>query len=78
MLHRAHRKQRVCLLQRLWIQFAEKQPREITSRLAELGFHWNHTRQAWQHPCGLYRHEAVSFDPRKVYGSCFAADLIRG
>lgn len=62
----------------VWIQFAEKQPREITSRLAELGFHWNKLRQSWQHPCGLYRHEAASFDPRRRYGSYFAADLIRG
>ncbi len=62
----------------VWIQFAEQQPREITSRLSELGFHWNNTRQAWQHPCGLNRHEAATFDPRKVYGSYFAADTMRG
>ena len=60
----------------VWIQFAEKQPREVTSRLAELGFHWNNTRQAWQHPCGLNRHEAATFDPRKIYGSYFAADFM--
>ena len=34
----------------VWVQFTEKQPREITSRLAELGFHWNNKRQVWQHP----------------------------
>jgi len=60
----------------VWIQFAEKQPREITSRLAQLGFHWNKARQAWQHPCGLYRHEAATFDPRKKYGSYFAAQVM--
>jgi hypothetical protein len=59
----------------IWIQFSEKQPREVTSHLAELGFHWNHTRQAWQHPCGLYRNQRATFDPRKVYCSYFAADL---
>ena len=36
----------------VWIQFAEKQPREVTATLAQLGFHWNNTRQTWQHPCG--------------------------
>ena len=59
----------------VWIQFADKQPQEITRQLAQLGFHWNRTRQAWQHPCGLYRHEAARFDPRDVYGSYFAADI---
>jgi hypothetical protein len=60
----------------VWIQFTAKQPRQVTSQLAELGFHWNNTRQAWQHPCGLYRHELATFDPRQVYGSYFAADVI--
>src|SRR5437868_4537285 len=32
----------------VWVQFAEKQPREVTSALSELGFHWNNTRQIWQ------------------------------
>jgi hypothetical protein len=31
----------------VWIQFTEKQPSEITRVLAELGFHWNNTRQTW-------------------------------
>jgi len=53
----------------VWIQFNGKQPNSVTSHLAELGFHWNNTRQAWQHPCGLYRRELATFDPRKVYGS---------
>lgn len=50
----------------VWIQFNGKQPVEITSTLSEFGFHWNRTRQTWQHPCG-------SFDPRKYYGHRFAA-----
>ncbi len=29
----------------VWIQFADKQPRTVTSQLSELGFHWNNTRQ---------------------------------
>ena len=59
----------------VWIQFAEKQPREVTSRLAELGFHWNNTRQAWQHPCGVFRDRRVRFDPRRKFRSYFAADV---
>jgi len=50
----------------VWIQFSGKQPVEITCSLSELGFHWNNTRQTWQHPCG-------SFDPRKFYGQRLAA-----
>jgi hypothetical protein len=62
----------------VWIQFAEQPAVEIRQQLAELGFHWNNARQTWQHPCGKNRHKAATFDPRKVYGSYFAADLIRG
>jgi len=58
----------------VWIQFGDKQPPTITCVLAELGFHWNNTRQAWQHPCGTIREERATFDPRKRYGSHFAAD----
>src|SRR6202795_5074479 len=35
----------------VWIRFTEKQPRQITTALSELGFHWNSDRQSWQHPC---------------------------
>ena len=60
----------------VWIQFPEKQPVEVTSRLAQLGFHWNNTRQAWQHPCGVFRDRRVKFDPRRKFGSYFAADMM--
>jgi hypothetical protein len=62
----------------VWVQFTDKQPSEVTRVLAELGFHWNNTRQAWQHPCGLFRDRSVSFDPRQKYGSYFAADATHG
>lgn len=62
----------------VWVQFAQKQPQEVTSQLAELGFHWNNRRQVWQHPCGSNRREAATIDPRKMYGSYFAADLMHG
>lgn len=58
----------------VWVQFTEKQPREVTAILAQLGFHWNKKRQVWQHPCGTYRQESSSFDPRKKYRAYFAAD----
>jgi len=58
----------------VWIQFDCKQPVAVTSVLSELGFHWNNKRQSWQHPCGLFRDQSVTFDPRKKYGSYFAAD----
>ena len=59
----------------VWIQFAEKQPSRVTRVLAEFGFLWNRTRQSWQHPCGLNRDVAATFDPHKRYGSYFAADV---
>jgi hypothetical protein len=59
----------------IWIQFSEQPVVEIRQQLAELGFHWNNTRGVWQHPCGLERSERATFDPRKVYGSYFAADM---
>lgn len=59
----------------VWIQFADKQPVEVTRVLAELGFHWNRARQTWQHPCGFHREVAAPYDPRKRYGSYFAADF---
>jgi len=60
----------------VWIQFDGKQPVTVTSVLSELGFHWNNTRQAWQHPCGTIADERANYDPRKRYGSYFAADRI--
>ncbi|HXT12911.1 MAG TPA: hypothetical protein VN873_15215 [Candidatus Angelobacter sp.] len=61
----------------VWIQFADKQPAEVTRALAEYGFHWNRARQAWQHPCGVYRKVAANYDPRARYGSYFVADSMR-
>jgi len=59
----------------VWITFTEKQPSDVTRVLAELGFHWNNTRQSWQHPCGTLPDERATYDPRKRYGSYFAADV---
>jgi hypothetical protein len=59
----------------VWISFTEKQPREITFALSQLGFHWNNKRQTWQHPCGTLIEEPSLFDPRRKYGSHPAATL---
>lgn len=61
----------------VWIQFKDKQPCSVTAELAEFGFHWNNTRQTWQHPCGLRRDQKAPYDPRKRYRSYFAADVDR-
>jgi hypothetical protein len=58
----------------VWIHFTDKQPPSVTRVLAELGFHWNNTRQSWQHPCGTITDERATYDPRKRYGNYFAAD----
>jgi len=57
----------------VWIQFKEKQPRQVTSVLAELGFHWNNKRAVWQHPCGALTAGTES-DPREKYPTYFPAD----
>ncbi|HEY0549374.1 MAG TPA: hypothetical protein VGF13_07195, partial [Verrucomicrobiae bacterium] len=56
----------------VFVTFAEKQPREVTAALSELGFHWNNTRVCWQHPCGTLA-ERTPRDPREKYGSYFPA-----
>jgi hypothetical protein len=56
----------------VWIQFSEIPAIEIRQHLAQLGFHWNN-RQTWQHPCGTIADERADYDPRKRYGSYFAA-----
>jgi hypothetical protein len=58
----------------VWVQFSEKQPREITSVLSEFGFTWNRSRQVWQHPGGTLP-ERRRRNPRDKYGSYFPADV---
>jgi len=60
----------------VWIHFEQRQPRTVTSVLSQLGFHWNHHRQCWQHPCGCFT-SSTRKDPRDKYGSYFAADRNR-
>ena len=60
----------------VWVQFEQQPTAETRQQLAQLGFHWNNTRQAWQHPCGVYRDRRVRFNPRRKFGSYFAADMM--
>jgi hypothetical protein len=57
----------------IWVSFKEQPAAEIRQQLAQLGFHWNRTRQAWQHPCGQFRLSSSS-DPREKYPNHFPAD----
>jgi hypothetical protein len=58
-----------------WIQFDNRQPRQITATLSEFGFYWNRRRQVWQHPCGTIA-ASSNHDPRRKYRSYFPADLL--
>jgi hypothetical protein len=60
----------------VWVQFTDKQPREVTTVLSQLGFHWNNKRQVWQHPCGQFRRRPSSQDPRERYGARAAAQEV--
>ncbi len=50
----------------VWIQFEQQPNVELRRQLAQLGFHRNATRQAWQHPCGLLADSdlRLQFQPR--------------
>jgi hypothetical protein len=56
----------------VWVRFTEQPAAEIRQQLAQLGFHWNRERQAWQHPCGNFRLSS-SQDPHERYESYFPA-----
>ena len=57
----------------VWIAFRETPAPELRQILAQLGFHWNRERQAWQHPCGAFRLRGFQ-DPHEKYESYFPAD----
>ena len=58
----------------VWVTFKEQPAAEIRQQLAQLGFHWNRERQAWQHPCGQFRLSSAS-DPHEKYTSYHPADV---
>ena len=60
----------------IWVQFKEQPAAEIRQQLAQLGFHWNRERQAWQHPCGQFSLSSAS-DPHEKYSSYHPARVKR-
>jgi hypothetical protein len=57
----------------VWVTFKEQPAAEMRQQLAQLGFHWNRERQAWQHPCGQFRLRGFQ-DPHEKYSSYYPAD----
>ena len=57
----------------IWVQFKEQPAATLRQQLAQLGFHWNRERQAWQHPCGAFRLRG-SGDPHEKYASYYPGD----
>ena len=57
----------------VWVSFSEQPAAEIRQQLAQLGFHWNRERQAWQHPCGQFSLSSPG-DPHEKYASYHPAD----
>jgi hypothetical protein len=57
----------------VWVTFRETPAPELRQMLAQLGFHWNRERQAWQHPCGAFRLRGAG-DPHEKYQSYYPAD----
>jgi len=60
----------------VWVTFQEQPAAEIRQQLAQLGFHWNRDRQAWQHPCGQFRLSSAQ-DPHEKYSSYRPATIRR-
>ena len=58
----------------VWVRFNECPCGTHRQQLAQLGFHWNRTRQAWQHPCGQFRLSSAS-DPHEKYQAYHPADV---
>jgi hypothetical protein len=60
----------------VWVTFKETPAAEIRQQLAQIGFHWNSERQAWQHPCGQFRLGSQT-DPHERYSSYYPARIRR-
>ena len=57
----------------IWVSFSESPAPTVRQTLAQLGFHWNRTRQSWQHPCGQFRLSSAG-DPHEKYPTYSPAD----
>ena len=58
----------------VWVQFHQPPAVNLRRQLAELGFHWNRTRQVWQHPGGGTRSSGAVGNPRQRFLTYFPAD----
>jgi hypothetical protein len=58
----------------VWVTFKEQPAAEIRQQLAQLGFHWNRERQAWQHPCGKFSLGSQA-DPHEKYSAYYPARI---
>ncbi len=59
----------------VWVQFNQPPAVALRRQLAELGFHWNCTRQLWQHPGGGQLRAGSISNPRRRYLRYFPADV---
>lgn len=57
----------------VWVEFEEKPSAEARETLREIGFHWNRDRNAWQHPCGVFRKRS-RWNPKDKYGEVELSD----
>ena len=57
----------------IWVQFKDQPAATLRQQLAQIGFHWNRERQAWQHPCGAFRLRGAG-DPHEKYSSYYPGD----
>jgi hypothetical protein len=57
----------------IWVQFKDQPAASLRQQLAQVGFHWNRERQAWQHPCGAFRLRGAG-DPHEKYSSYYPGD----
>lgn len=58
----------------VWIAFDGPQSKQTNAMLSQFGFHWNNTRQTWQHPCGV-KSGGTPADPREKYGTRAASEF---
>lgn len=58
----------------VWLEFNIPPAGAIRENLKKLGFHWNHQRKCWQHPCGRPSLRAGG-DPRSYYQVKPASEL---
>ena len=57
----------------IWVSFKEQPAASLRQQLAQVGFHWNRERQAWQHPCGAFRLRGAG-DPHEKYPTYYPGD----